>query len=109
MESLHPNRIWQLAQFPARKKTLQNKWVYWLKQESDVKKRGKLTVKEYVDADLMMMMMRILDEAPQVMSILWVQQRGLFADTSVIFKWEIVGVQTTFSSVLYQEFGGESP
>lgn len=34
---------------------------------------------------------------------------GLFADALVIFKWEIVGVQKTFSSVLYRGLGAKSP
>ncbi|OAE21914.1 hypothetical protein AXG93_3988s1200 [Marchantia polymorpha subsp. ruderalis] len=41
MNFLHSNGTWQLAQLPAGKKALQNKWIYRLKQESDGKKRYK--------------------------------------------------------------------
>jgi hypothetical protein len=49
MDSLVNNQTWNLVQFPARKITLQNKWVYRLKQENGGKKwyKDKLVVKGF--------------------------------------------------------------
>jgi len=33
MDSLMHNQTWDLVRFPTGKTTLQNKWVYWLKEE----------------------------------------------------------------------------
>jgi hypothetical protein len=41
MDSLVNNQTWDLVQFPAGKRTLQNKWVYKLKEEDGGKKRYK--------------------------------------------------------------------
>jgi hypothetical protein len=39
MDSLVNNQTWDLVQFPTGKRTLQNKWVYKLKEEDGGKKR----------------------------------------------------------------------
>jgi hypothetical protein len=39
MDSLVNNLTWNLVQFPARKRELQNKWVYMLKEEDGGKKQ----------------------------------------------------------------------
>ena len=41
MDSLVRNSIWDLVEFPAGKRTLQNKWVYRLREEDGRKKRYK--------------------------------------------------------------------
>ena len=41
MDSLVRNRTWDLVEFPAGKRELQNKWVYKLKEEDGGKKRYK--------------------------------------------------------------------
>jgi hypothetical protein len=41
MDSLVNNQTWDLVQFPARKRALQNKWVYKLKEEYGGKNRYK--------------------------------------------------------------------
>jgi hypothetical protein len=41
MDSLVNNQTWDLVQFPAGKRALQNKWVYKLKEEDGGKKRYK--------------------------------------------------------------------
>ena len=41
MESLMHNQTWYLVRFPAGKATLQNKWVYRLKEEDGGKERYK--------------------------------------------------------------------
>jgi hypothetical protein len=41
MDSLLNNQTWDLVQFPAGKRALQNKWVYNLKKEDGGKKRYK--------------------------------------------------------------------
>jgi hypothetical protein len=47
MDSLVNNQTWDLVQFPAGKRTLQNKWVYKLKEEDGGKKwyKARLVVK----------------------------------------------------------------
>ena len=49
MDSLVRNQTWDLVQLPAGKKTLQNKWVYRLKEEDGGKKRymARLVVKGF--------------------------------------------------------------
>jgi hypothetical protein len=49
MDSLVNNKTWDLVQFPARKRTLQNKWVYKLKEEDGGKKwyKTRLVVKGF--------------------------------------------------------------
>ena len=56
MDSLLTNETWELAQLPAQKKVLHNKyevlhnkWVYWVKQEIDGSKRfnARLVVKGF--------------------------------------------------------------
>ena len=49
MDSLAHNQTWDLVRFPAGKTTLQNKWVYRLKEEDGGRKRYKarLVVKEF--------------------------------------------------------------
>ena len=42
MDSLAHNQTWDLVRFPAGKTTLQNKWVYKLKEEDGVEKDIKL-------------------------------------------------------------------
>ncbi|GAA0159327.1 hypothetical protein LIER_16132 [Lithospermum erythrorhizon] len=37
MKALMYNLTWELANLPDRKMALQNKWVYWIKKEQDVK------------------------------------------------------------------------
>ena len=37
MDSLVNNQTWDLVQFPAEKRALQNKWVYRLKEEDEEK------------------------------------------------------------------------
>ena len=37
MESLVRNQTWDLVEFPAEKRALQNKWVYKLKEEDEGK------------------------------------------------------------------------
>ena len=48
-DSLVRNQTWDLVQFPAEKRALQNKWVYRLKEEDGGKKRykAKLFVKVF--------------------------------------------------------------
>ena len=41
MDSLVKNQTWDLVKLPARKRALQNKWVYRLKEEDGGKKRYK--------------------------------------------------------------------
>ena len=41
MDSLVRNQTWNLVKFPAKKRALQNKWVYKLKEEDGGKKRHK--------------------------------------------------------------------
>ncbi|KAJ0027225.1 hypothetical protein Pint_36370 [Pistacia integerrima] len=41
MDSLLTNQTWQLTELPQGKKTLQNKWVYRVKDEHDGSKRYK--------------------------------------------------------------------
>ena len=41
IDSLVRNWTWDLVQLPTGKRTLQNKWVYRLKEEDGVKKRHK--------------------------------------------------------------------
>ena len=41
MDSLVRNQTWDLVNFPAEKRVLQNKWVYRLKEEDGGKKRYK--------------------------------------------------------------------
>jgi len=41
MDSLAHNQTWDLVRFPAGKTTLQNKWVYKLKEEDGGRKRYK--------------------------------------------------------------------
>ena len=41
MKSLHQNKTWELVKLPEGRKTLQNKWVYRLKEEADGSKRFK--------------------------------------------------------------------
>ena len=41
MDSLVRNQTWNLVKFPAKKRALQNKWVYRLKEEDRGKKRYK--------------------------------------------------------------------
>ncbi|KAH9296719.1 hypothetical protein KI387_044747, partial [Taxus chinensis] len=41
MESLEQNQTWDLVKFPAGKRTLQNKWVYRIKEEEGGQKRYK--------------------------------------------------------------------
>ena len=41
MDSMVNNQTWDLFQLPAEKRTLQNKWVYKLKEEDGGKKRQK--------------------------------------------------------------------
>ena len=41
MDSLAHNQIWDLVKLPASKTTLQNKWVYKLKEEDGGRKRYK--------------------------------------------------------------------
>jgi hypothetical protein len=41
MDSLENNQTWDLVQFPAGKRALQNKWVYKLKEEDGGEKRYK--------------------------------------------------------------------
>jgi len=49
MDSLVNNQTWDLVQLPARKKELQNKWVYKLKEEDGGKKsyKARLVVKGF--------------------------------------------------------------
>jgi hypothetical protein len=42
MESLVNNQTWDLVQFPTRKRALQNKWVYRLKEEDGGKNGTRL-------------------------------------------------------------------
>ena len=58
MDSLENNQIWDLFQFPARKRGLQNKWVYKLKEEDGGKRQYKarlvvkgFTQKKVIDFD----------------------------------------------------------
>ena len=50
MESLVRNQTWDLVDFPTGKRSLQNKWVYRLKEEEGGKKRynARLVVKGFV-------------------------------------------------------------
>jgi hypothetical protein len=41
MNSLVNKQTWELVQMPARKRALQNKWVYKLKEEDGGKKNGR--------------------------------------------------------------------
>ena len=41
MDSLIRNKTWDLIEFPAGKRELQNKWVYMLKEEEGGKKQYK--------------------------------------------------------------------
>ena len=41
MDSLVKNQTWDLVKLPAKKRALQNKWVYMLKEEEVGKKRYK--------------------------------------------------------------------
>jgi hypothetical protein len=49
MDSLVNNQTWDLVQFPAGKRALQNKWVYKLKEEDGGKKwyKARLVVKGF--------------------------------------------------------------
>jgi hypothetical protein len=49
MDSLVNNQTWDLVQFPAEKRALQNKWVYKLKEEDGGKKwyKDRLVVKGF--------------------------------------------------------------
>jgi hypothetical protein len=51
MDSFVNNQTWDLVQFPAGKRELQNKWVYKLKEEDGGRKRYKarLVVKEFAE------------------------------------------------------------
>ena len=42
MTSLQKNKTQSLTKLPEGKKALQNKWVYWLKEESDDRRRYKV-------------------------------------------------------------------
>ena len=44
MDSLVRNQTWDLVQFPAGKRALQNKWVYRLKEEDGGKNRYKARI-----------------------------------------------------------------
>ncbi|KAH9296563.1 hypothetical protein KI387_040151, partial [Taxus chinensis] len=41
MDSLEQNQTWDLVKLPAGKRTLQNKWVYKIKEEEGGQKRYK--------------------------------------------------------------------
>ena len=49
MDSLVRNQTWDLVELPAKKRALQNKWVYRLKEEDGGKKRyrARLVVKGF--------------------------------------------------------------
>jgi hypothetical protein len=53
MDSLVNNQTWDLVHFPARKRALQNKWVYKLKEEDGGKKgyKDRLVVKGFTQKE----------------------------------------------------------
>jgi hypothetical protein len=82
MDSLVNNWTWDLVQFPAEKRALQNKWVYRLKEEDGGKKRYKarLVVKGFA------------------------QKKGIYFDEIFSLVVKMTSIRTILSLVAVEDF-----